>query len=299
MLKLLKNHTVLEDGAVFQQLRLVPESVMLIGGARIRLHNWKGIAKIRLIFTQQKLAADCTYVVVHNTYRGFYHWLLESIPKLLEAKRTLSNFTLLLPASYNDTFYSDTLHLLGINKIERLRPGIAYKVPQLALPYSEVSMGDYSRPMLHDLKTNLLRALPTPSRSQFGQRLYVSRKKAARRKIINEDALETVLTARGFRVVCFEDYSFTQQVQLTAAAKVFIGIHGAGLANIVFQPENAVVVELRKFDGGENRFYTTLAATLGLQYHLLYCAAQNPEQSVQDADLYVDIPALLAILDKI
>lgn len=299
MLKLLHNHTVLEDGAVFRQLRLVPESVMLIAGSRISLHNWKGLARIRLSFKRRKLHASHTYLVAHNTYSGFYHWLLESVPRLLEAQRSLSDFTLLLPASYNATFYADTLRLLGIHKVERLQPRIAYRVPRLALAYTDVSMGDYSTAMLADLKATLFRALPALPAAQPKQRLYVSRKKAVRRKILNEAAVEAALTARGFRIVCFEDYNFEQQVHLSSAAEVLIGIHGAGLTNIVFQPENAAVVELRKFDGGENTFYTSLAATLGLRYHLLYCPAEDVKKSVQDADLYVDIPALLSVVDNL
>ena len=65
---------------------------------------------------------------------------------------------------------------------------------------------------------------------------------------------------------------------------------------MVFQPTGARIIELRKYDGGENIFFSELAHTLGLAYQLLYCKAQNEQDLVQDADLFVDTQALLALL---
>ena len=295
MIKWLKGHRILADGAVFQYLKVVPESLVMTGQGHIQLHNWRGLLHIWRRFRKQQLPGTTPYVSVHNSYRGYYHWLLESVPKLLEAQRTIPNFTLLLPANYTDAFYDDTLRLLGITKIERLQPNTLYHVPMLALPYGKEAMGDYVAQALAEVKALFLRVTLT-SATLGPERLYISRRKASRRKVLNENAVEQMLVAHGFIALCFEDYTFEEQVRLCANAKILVGIHGAGLANMVFLPNQATVVELRKFDNGHNYFFTHLASTIGLDYHLLYCAAQDEQQSVQDADLWVDLASLQAVL---
>jgi len=295
MIKYLRNYSVLADGAVFKKLRLIPESMMLIG-QRVLLHNWKGLLKINFLYKKKTLPASETYVLVHNSYQGYYHWLLESLPRLLEAKAVLPEFTLLLPATCTAKFYKDTLRLLAVVEVMYLEPGITYQIPDLALAYSDVTMGCYERATLQRLREALLGALPARPSGVAGRKLYISRKFAARRKVLNEDKVALALIAQGFEVVFFENYTFAEQLTLCASAKTIVGMHGAGLANMIFQPADARVVELRKYDNNENIFFSELAHTLGLQYQLLYCKAQNERDSVQDADLFVDIQALLALL---
>jgi capsular polysaccharide biosynthesis protein len=295
MIKKLRNHSVLSDGAVFKHLRLIPQSMMLIG-QRILLHNWKGLLKIKLLYKPKNLDAGTTYLLVHNAYQGYYHWLLESLPRLLEARTTIAKFTLLLPATCTAEFYNDTLRLLDVTQVVYLEPGIAYKVPDLVLAYSEVTMGCYESSTLQCLRETLLKALPDLPIGAIGRKLYISRKLATRRKILNEDEVAQALVSHGFEVVYFENYTFPEQLALCAAAETIVGMHGAGLANMVFQPVGARVIELRKYDNGENIFFSELAHTLGLKYQLLYCKAQNEQALVQDADLFVDTHALLALL---
>jgi capsular polysaccharide biosynthesis protein len=300
MITWLKNYWLLADGAIFRQLRIVPDSLVLTEHGRIWLHNWKGLLQIRLRFQKKKLPAGKPYVRVHTSYRGYYHWLLESVPKLLEAQRTIPDFTLLLPASYTDAFYSDTLRLLKFGAVERLQPQTMYRVPELALPLLPEAQGNYSAQAMREVKAVLLTAVGVGQEAPvLSTRLYISRRKAPRRKVLNEAEVEQLLGSYGFQCVCFEDFAFEEQLRLCATANVLVSMHGAGLSNMVFMSEQSTVIEFRKFDEGHNYFFTRLAETLGYQYHLLYCPAADEQQSVQDADLYVDIAALDAVLQQL
>lgn len=291
MIKRLKNHWLLPDGTVFQYWRAVPESMLLTGHGRVWLHNWKGLLRLWAQSKRVRLPAGPVYLSVHNSYSGYYHWLVESLPRLLEAQQQLPAFTLLLPAAYQTTFYEATLRLLGVASVQRLQERHLYGVPDLALPYAQEGMGSYDPAKLQQVKTALLQAVPAPTGPP--RRLYISRRRAARRKVLNEAAVEQVLAGYGFESVCFEDYSLEEQLRLCAGAEALVGIHGAGLTNMLFLPAGALVVELRKHDNGQNYFFTSLAAALGHRYELLYCPAGDERQSVQDADLEVD-PAALA-----
>ncbi|QKG55505.1 glycosyltransferase family 61 protein [Hymenobacter sp. BRD128] len=296
----LKNHWLLADGAIFRQLRVVPDSMVLTEHRRIWLHNWKGLLQIWLRFAKKRLPAGKPYVRVHTSYRGYYHWLLESIPKLLEAQRTIPAFTLLLPASYTDAFYTDTLRLLQLTAVERLQPQTMYRVPELALPLLPEAQGNYSAQTMREVKAVLLAAAGVGQEAPASPtRLYISRRKAPRRKVLNELEVEQLLSRYGFQCVCFEDFAFEDQLRLCASANVLVSMHGAGLSNMIFMPERATVVEFRKYDDGHNYFFTRLGEVLGYQYHLLYCPAADEQQSVQDADLYVDIAALDTVLQQL
>jgi capsular polysaccharide biosynthesis protein len=300
MINWLKNHWLLADGAIFRQLRVVPDSLVRTAHGRIWLHNWKGLLQIWLRFAKKRLPAGQPYVRVHTSYRGYYHWLLESVPKLLEAQRTIPNFTLLLPASYTDAFYADTLRLLRLTAVERLQPQTMYRVPELALPLLPEPQGNYSAQTMREVKAVFLAAAGVGQEALTPPtRLYISRRKAPRRKVLNEAEVEQLLGRYGFQCVCFEDFTFEDQLRLCASANVLVSMHGAGLSNMIFMPEQATVVEFRKFDDGHNYFFTGLGETLGYQYHLLYCPAADEQQSVQDADLYVDIAALDAVLQQL
>lgn len=298
MITWLKKHWLLADGAVFRQLRAVPDSMVRTEHGRIILHNWKGLLQIWLRFAKKRLPGSLPYVRVNNSFRGYYHWILESVPQLLEARRTISDFTLLLPASYTEAFYTDTLRLLQLTKVERLQPQTMYYVPELALPVLPEPQGNYSAVTMREVKNVLFAAagiVPAPKPT----RLYISRRKAPRRKVLNEAELEQLLGRYGFQCVCLEDFSFEDQLRLCASANVLVSMHGAGLSNMIFMPEQTTVVEFRKFDDGHNYFFTRLGETLGYQYHLLYCPAADEQQSVQDADLYVDVAELEVILQQL
>jgi hypothetical protein len=47
-----------------------------------------------------------------------------------------------------------------------------------------------------------------------------------------------------FEIVRCEDLSFETQVTIFSEASVIVGAHGSGLANLIFAPPNAKIVEL-------------------------------------------------------
>ena len=108
----------MSDGAVFKGLRVLPESLLMVDEGRIMLHNWKGLLKLRLLYKRKFLNQNTTYIIIHNTYTGYFHWLLESLPRILIAKENLSEFRVLLPDTFRDEFYQDSLDLLGIKDVE-------------------------------------------------------------------------------------------------------------------------------------------------------------------------------------
>ena len=76
-------------------------------------------------------------------------------------------------------------------------------------------------------------------------RLYISRRKAANRRIVNESEITPLLKEHGFQTVLCEDLSLAEQVGLFAKTTATIGGHGAGLTNLMYCMPDSFVGEIR------------------------------------------------------
>lgn len=114
-----------------------------------------------------------------------------------------------------------------------------------------------------------------------GGMFYIQRPRPAWRTIVNDDAVRTYLEGRSFQVVRPEEYSLRDQISLFSRASVIVGMHGAGLTNILFAP-NAKLVELVGSYGGPE--YFSMCSGLGNQYTRVQCEDRGKDVRV-DLDL--------------
>jgi capsular polysaccharide biosynthesis protein len=116
--------------------------------------------------------------------------------------------------------------------------------------------------------------------------IYIQRPPGVWRTIENEDEVRRCLEERGFECFRPADHSLGDQISLFSRASVIVGMHGAGLTNILFAP-SAALVELVGSYGGSDYF----SMCRGLR---------NPYVRVQCEDrgenLYVDLDVLRSAL---
>ena len=120
------------------------------------------------------------------------------------------------------------------------------------------------------------------------EKIYVSRKYAQNRKLVNEAEVINVFDEFGFKEINFEDYSFYEQVYLMKNCKVLAGVHGAGFANICYLSEKSILFELIKEYSSykeERPSYWRLSSALGINYYIQYC---EPEK-YGNYDLWVGV----------
>lgn len=101
------------------------------------------------------------------------------------------------------------------------------------------------------------------------------------RIILNQDALVSALThaasnfaaKQGLKanvtVMYMEQYKFSEAALAMASTDILVGMHGAGLTNLIFLPPTASLIELFNYGMGRERGdfeYQKLAALLGLGY---------------------------------
>ncbi len=79
---------------------------------------------------------------------------------------------------------------------------------------------------------------------QFSKRVFISRRDAPSRKILNEDEVFELFKDKGFERYDTGKMSALEQIALFAQADIVVGEHGAGLTGIMFCKEGVTVIEL-------------------------------------------------------
>lgn len=219
--------------------------------------------------TQVKGTSLCSAVTLANAWvNSYFHWVTEMLPRvalLLEAKVP---FSAVVMRDKPNRWQEEGLSLMGIDVKRQVLHDRHLSVKRLLLPsFSRrlVENGRFSVPSpsaLHVMRNRLGWNAPRGE----GAILWITRRKAAGRHVVNEDEVLAELEGLGVQMVVLEDLRFSEQMDLFRHARMVIGPHGAGLANIVFCREGTKVVEVV----GEfvNASFLTLAASLHLVYFL-------------------------------
>lgn len=143
------------------------------------------------------------------------------------------------------------LRLLGLDGLERIALSADAQYAIGDTVYCEYSAGiaDYSASrFMADLHDRLGRACQDGS--EYGRLIYVSRMNTTHRRMIGEAELVHALSEIGFTILDPAPLSLDQQISAFRKAKLVMGPHGAGMANVVFCSPGAEVYQLfpRHFD---------------------------------------------------
>jgi capsular polysaccharide biosynthesis protein len=143
-------------------------------------------------------------------------------------------------------------------------PADHFEVDKLA--YVSIDMMDVR--LLSDVRTRIWgKTQPVHAR-----RLYTRRTGGARRRELhNQREVETVLRDFEFEFVEADKLDFAQQVNIFSDASVIIGLHGAGLSNMMYAKPGALVIEISDLIDYPNPYYYALACALGHRYAHLKC----------------------------
>jgi capsular polysaccharide biosynthesis protein len=194
-------------------------------------------------------------------HRNYYHWLLYHLPRIMLLQEQGVERRILIPeAGRLGAVIEASLTALGVDPAG-LREAVAG--PMRADPLWIVEADRFDPVLLRQLRSRIVRDVGAPSR-----RVYVSRERTARRRLANPEAVLGPLGGAGFDAVKMEELTFAEQVALAARTEILMGVHGAGLTNMLFMPEGAHVVEFSNPRYPSPAFYA-LAAALGLRYWLV------------------------------
>lgn len=237
-----------------------------------------------------------TLVIATKGGANYYHWLFDELPRLLiSGQEALDNII----GHTSSPFNREGLRRYGFKgKVISVVPELHVRCDVLVVP-SFVGKTGHPVPKQVRLITNFVDSIPRKT-SPFGERIYLSREKAAIRRVSNEMELWPQLCGRGFKKVILEDLAWEEQINAFRNAKVVVAPHGAGLSNLMFCSSGTKVVELF------NRSYMhwcfwQLAAIKGLDYRPVVSSADDPLMHAMgkyNENVEVDVRQTLAIVDE-
>lgn len=182
---------------------------------------------------------ECLATITSPEYIGYYHWLIEGLPRLKILEEVMDEIDYLIVPSNLKRFHIESLNLLGFpeDKLVKIKNGSH-------LLCENLFVSSTLRPRPFKWACDFLRERYIPSDVTEPHRLiYISRKDAIYRKITNEEEVEKYLQNIGFEIVQMSELTFLEGVKICAEAKIVVGPHGAGLCNIVFC-QDAKILEI-------------------------------------------------------
>lgn len=255
----------------------------------LREISFRSVHGRRLRSVGPSLRVERATWILERVYDNHSHWLTAHLPKLLLLRDRGELSEVLMPRQMTQTMAS-SMEMLGIDP--QAFPTFDFE-RRLDVERLTILSTDRFRPdLLRPVRAALASTEAPPTR-----RVFISRARAGRRRLLNEAEVWPLLEGEGFERVFMEDMEFRRQVALMQETAVVVAPHGAGLTNMMFCPEGATIVEIAD-PGFPNPNFYALAAAMGHDYWLV------PGQAVGDVhplekDLMVELPVIEDLLASI
>jgi hypothetical protein len=210
---------------------------------------------------------DSVNYIMARGFSNYYHWLVQTIPAVDWSLQKLPSSIFALLTGHLATWQAEMLSILDYDNVPRivLDPSHHYLVP--ALDYSEFQNGSSSFEISQSAQATYKRlaAVATDSSPAKADIIYIARTDSTNRVAENEAEILRLLEAEGILTVVPGMLSVSQQINLFSKADAVIGLHGAGLTNIVFCRPGTILYELSSTHY-LNPCFSRLAQAGGLSY---------------------------------
>ncbi len=215
---------------------------------------------------------NCGYLFGSIGWQNYYHTIVDHAVRYAEfqaAGKIPREAHIIFPKTPN-SYQAAILDLLEIAPNKRVfADQNCIKLKSLLLPSMRRHGRAVTRSGLEAFRSQVLRNVSVKS-FDGPRRVFLTRKDAAMRRILNEPEVESVLRGYGFETVQTEHMSVVEQVQLFSNVEIIAGPHGAGLTNAVFA--NAPhIIEFLPADLWDLGYYVGLATSCGGTYDGIVC----------------------------
>jgi capsular polysaccharide biosynthesis protein len=234
---------------------------------------------------------------------NYGHWLVEMFPKVFPALEQIicGKLGICLPAHYRESkIITQTLLHAGVttNNIEWIN--IFERQDKLTtlervLYVSPISMHwefGYISPWIADVLNRLTSNVPTGSQ----KKIFVSRKDAQARYLLNEDDVYATIQPLGYVLVRTAEMSFPEQVLVFKGASEIIGVYGASLSNMIFCEPGTKVLNICP-NTYVDHFYWDIASVRQINYWHFSGIVDDSLENF-NSDFRVEMESFLRVLEK-
>lgn len=232
---------------------------------------------------------DEVFVGFDASWTNWYHWLCFALPRSALAAQVLRPASRIVLPDYpsragstdirfGETTWRQSLDVFALrDRVALLPPGL-YRANAIRFFWT-VPAEPTDLTLLHAFHAVFAAARSGLRRSPASpRRVLVSRESGPNWRITPEETavLNRIAERHGFHKLTFEHMDFHQQMQAMFDADAVIGVHGAGLANLLFARRETKVLEINQpLDGGHSvrPWFYLLAHARRMPYRFLNTAA--------------------------
>lgn len=235
---------------------------------------------------------------------NYFHWMFDVLPriKLLseagfgidEIDRFVTNMTGL-------PFQVETLASLGVpsEKLIKASRGLHLQADRLIVPSATIN-SSFDTPgwvcsFLQELLVGGTKRVATFDYPR-AELLYITRRNASYRRIVNEGEVANLLDRLGFCTIVLEQLSVVEQSALFANAKMIVSVHGAGLTNLVCCAPQTKVIEMFSPNFVQTNYWG-ISCAMGLEYYYLFGEGPHPPPPIDPLNRYSDLRVDLVKLE--
>jgi capsular polysaccharide biosynthesis protein len=282
--------------------------VVLEEGAFVLEGNWRVSNVVRHpLFSKAPLSKSRSlkgnwYSTISYFSDSYHHWLWDDLPRLMTALPHLPSDTQFLIPEKPKDYHIEALGALGIEQSRLVEHSaeVETKTENLwfASPLGHSEWAATAPEIASKLRERFRKY--ADSNSVGERKIYISRQKARQRRFVNENELIPIIKEQGFEMVFAEDLNFREQAKIFGQAICILGVHGAGLTNMIFANSGCEVLEIQLNDPNCSRtHYWMMASILG---HSYYCCTGNPIENNnknEDPNIYLNNKILKKLLENI
>ena len=237
---------------------------------------------------------------------NYYHWLFDILPKI----KLFSEIYNLKDIDYIyfhklKNFQKNTLKILGILKkkiifSERYRHIQAENIfctdhPIYFNGFIETESKKIPKWIVRWLRSTFLKH---KKKFNCNDKIFIDRSSSPSKhcQFINNEEIKNYLKKRGFKSYKIEKLNFFKEIYLFNKAKIIIGAHGAGLANLAFCKSKTKVIEIRP-KNRINSLYQRISHINNLNYNLIETKIIRNSRLLKVGDIKLDISILKKYLN--
>ena len=225
------------------------------------------IREISSIFIRKKQLnkLENKFFVTTDHSNVYFHWITEVLSKIIFLQNKVTKPDILIDEKLiNYDFVKFSLVMLNV-KYTLIESKSPYKIKNFKFVSFDTPSGNYDKKMIKELSSKL----KFKNDISKIERIWISRRSMAHRSIENEDELQAILEKFQILIVDPNNLDYGEQVKLFQNCKFLSGIHGGGLVNMMYMPENSTILEVRQPKDDKNNCYFTLSSDLDHQYYYL------------------------------
>jgi len=233
---------------------------------------------------------------------NYYHWIIDVLVKIMGLRSLFGNIPTILISeeALKVNFIISALEYHNI-QYKIINKNTFYHISSIITPITEDRGRLFNVCNLKLAKNQILKDEKENQHTKNG--IYISRKNATKRKVINEELLIPLFNKYGIETVYTDNLSYVEQLKLFSQTKLLISIHGAGLVNQIFMPNDSVIIEMRHPNTNKQPLcFFDIARALEYKYYFIMGNPKDPIETPHTANFNLtlsNIQELDDILKKV